>query len=357
MPWTEYHGLDAMDLNRPKKLLLIRLDRIGDLALTMPVDSAFAQDQVHWWIPQGLSFLANHAIPKRTAFEINRHVNFVKFIKLLLVLRNHKYDAAILFHGPWWISLLLWLARIPLRGGVKSQWHSLLFLNRAIRQKRSRAEYSELEYSFQLVEKVFKFANLKREHFTLAGEQGPGRNELLARFQLQEKKYFVIHPGMGGSALNWPTEYYAELIQNLVTQNTIVITGTKSDELYLDPLRLKISKLSNVVWLDQKLNGAELLTVLGNAIAVVAPSTGVIHLAAATGTLAVGIYSPVRVQHPRRWGPKGGSVKIFLPEVECPGEFSCLGSSCFQYDCMKKITPHMLAAELKTKQNQLNGSP
>jgi ADP-heptose:LPS heptosyltransferase len=45
-------------------------------------------------------------------------------------------------------------------------------------------------------------------------------------------------------------------------------------------------------------------------------------LAASLGTPAVGIYSPRKVEHPRRWGPRGPRVAYVLPPVQDGEDFS-----------------------------------
>jgi len=67
-----------------------------------------------------------------------------------------------------------------------------------------------------------------------------------------------------------------------------------------------------VRWLVSELTTAELLDVLAQAKSVVAPSTGVLHLAASLGTPALGLYSPRIVEHPRRWAPKAS-----MPPTSC----------------------------------------
>ncbi len=335
-----------------RRILLIRMDRIGDLILTLPVDRFAGEADVTWWITTGLGFIARAARPPRRFKELPRRIGVSEFFRLLLETRRQKFDAAVVFHAPWWVSLLLWLARIPVRGGVKSQWHSYLFLNQAIRQKRSRAETSELEYNFGLVEKIFGHGNdrLKRKPLSLGPTNDDEVRRVLERHGLNRGEYFVVHPGMGGSALNWPIEYYAAVIQSLSTKAPVVITGTAADEPYLTPLRQTLASFEGahpVVWLDQKLNGTELIAVLSGARAILAPSTGVLHIAASTGRPTYGIFSPVRVQHPLRWGPQGAATKVFLPEVQaCPGEMNCLGETCARYDCMKTLAPETVSSEL-----------
>jgi ADP-heptose:LPS heptosyltransferase len=323
----------------PQRVLFVRLDRIGDLVLTLPVDQSLENIKSSWWIPKGLGFVAACASPVRNAQEVDRAIDFRTFMKYFIELRRERFDAAVVFHAPWWVSLLLWLARIPIRGGVKSQWHSFLFLNRAVRQKRSRAEVSELEYNYRLLERVLgkTEGSLQRGSLQLVGLDGEKRQALLEAHGLKAFEYSIVHPGMGGSALNWPTDHYLALIRALAQNEKVAITGTRADEAYLAPLRAALKDDREVVWLDNRLSGPELITALANARTITAPSTGVLHLAASTGRPTLGIFSPVRVQQPRRWGPQGMRTETLAPQVECPGALSCIGPSCAEHDCMRKI--------------------
>ncbi|MEK7357328.1 MAG: glycosyltransferase family 9 protein [Bdellovibrionota bacterium] len=259
-----------------------------------------------------------------------------EFLRLLSLVRAQAYDSAVVFHAPWWVGLLLFLARIPLRIGVQSQWHSFLFFNRGVRQKRSRADKSELEFNYRLVEEGLGLAegSLARRTLTLdAGDLDP-----LSKHGLRKGEYTVVHPGMGGSARNWPVELYADFARAQLKTGTVVVTGTASDGIYVRPLRELLASEKNVVWLDEKLDGLELISVLGNAKLVFAPSTGVLHLAASTGIPTLGLFSPVRVQRAVRWGPQGPRTATLTPLVECPGELRCLGEACPHWDCMPRVT-------------------
>lgn len=323
-------------------MLFIRMDRIGDLVLSLAADSVFAADSsggaVDWWIAPNTGFIADHSVPRRRVREMKMKVTYAEFKQLLRELKTRNYKTAVVFHAPWWVSVLLWLARIPNRVGVKSQWHTFLFLNKGVRQKRSLAEKNEYEYNLQLVEEGLSLSagEISRDPLHLAVDP-QWQNETLADHGLTAGKYSVVHPGMGGSARNWPTSHYISWIQEAAKNETIVITGTASDEPALEPIRQALSGNNKIIWLDRKLSGPMLLHVLHGARVVLAPSTGVAHLAASLGRKVIGIYSPVRVQHPVRWGPQGASVHILVPDVECPGKKACLGSQCPQYDCMNRI--------------------
>lgn len=317
-----------------KKAFMIRLDRMGDLILTLPCDQLVNnQYEVHWLIPEGLDFVVSSSAPKRTFATFSSKRSWAQFKKLWKLTRDLQPDVSVSFHVPWWVNFTLWLARVKVRGGVLSQWHSYLFLNRGLRQKRSQVEFHEMEYNYQLTEHVFglKINREKWTHLKLEENQ----NESL-QFDVNQK-YFVVHPGMGGSALNWPSESYATLIDRLSEQATVVITGTHSDESYLIPLKMLLKNNHKVVWLDKQLNGYQLLKLLKNANANIAPSTGVLHLSASLGVPSIGIFSPIKVHHENRWGPRGNNTATFTPKVECPAHFECVGQDCKYFSCMSKM--------------------
>lgn len=296
----------------------IRIDRMGDLVLTLPVDEG--SPDIHWFIPKGLGFLLNMSIPERKHTEFNREFSWPEFKRMVQVLRELKPQRVVIFHAPTWVYFAVRLAGVPERFGRLSQWYSFLLLNKGLRQSRSLGEKHETEYNWELL----------REERPL-----PAPLKLTARsakpLNFPSKMYFVIHPGMGGSALNWPAENYIGLIQTLTKKSPVVITGTADDESYLKPLRDALKNKSHVLWLDGKLDSAELMLVLKDAKAVIAPSTGVVHLAASLGAPTIGLYSPIAAERSKRWGPRGDKVKILDASEASPIE-----------DSMKTISVEMV---------------
>lgn len=301
-----------------KKVLLIRLDKIGDLISTMCVDQAsFMKDyQVRWVIAKGLSFVPEHAEPKRAYLELSKNKEDVsESLKTLRAfIREYQADIAVSFQAPWWVNFALWIERVPVRAGVLSQWHSFLFLNKGLRQKRSRAIKHEADYNLDLLKHA---CGVNSSELTpILKLKAPMNPELLAAHKLSEKNYVVVHPGMAGSALNWPIPHYIELIEKLAPDTQVVLTGTPADEPWLTEIKAIFKDHPQFLNLQNKLKASELFTVLQSAKAVVVPSTGVAHMAASLGTPVIGLYSPLRVQHPRRWAARGEKIHIFVPKAE-----------------------------------------
>jgi heptosyltransferase I len=298
-----------------KKNLLIRMDKIGDLILTLPVDQIFdSGDETVWFITQGLEFFPQNASPKRQFVSFKKEFSWSEFRRMRSEIKKIKPDRAVVFHAPWWVALALWSTCVPLRVGVRSKWHSFLFFNKSLRQKRSRAEKHEAHYSLELVKSALNQDSSNPSDFKnltpLNLSSGLPTAEL-NRWDLSEKSYVVVHPGMAGSALNWPVSKYIEFIRDFSKNCPVVVTSGPNDQKYVDPIKRELPHIKILEGLSLK----ELMLVLEKSKGVLAPSTGVLHLAASAGVPALGIYSPVGVERAVRWGPRGLHVDTLTPET------------------------------------------
>ncbi len=293
--------------------IFIRLDKIGDLISTLPCDeiAELKNFNITWMISAGLQFIPAHSVPPRHSIELNKSKSWKSFWLLLNLLKKTKPNLVISFQAPWWVSLAMWLSGTPKRVGRLSQWHSFLFFNYGLRQQRSQSLKHEAEYNAELVYHAFGMSKSSCPSLVMKADIHP---QLFTRFQLEEKKYFIIHPGMAGSALNWQIQNYLQLIENLLNEGHIVaVTGTAGDEVWLKEIKEKFKSHKNFRNLQNQLNPSELLTILSEARTVFAPSTGVLHLAAALGVPTVGVYSQVLSQKSVRWRARGQQVKILEP--------------------------------------------
>ena len=296
-----------------KKVLLIRLDKIGDLICTLPADQILDESRydVTWAVQKGLGAVVDLGEKKRRYIELDKSNPSEARSLLSAFLKQNSFDYAISFQCPWWVNFELFKARIATRAGVLSQWHSFLFLNAALRQKRSQALKHELEYNLDIVRATFSLRQNKE--YIFFNIPRPSSSPILEKFKLKSSNYIVVHPGMMGSALNWSQSQYIEKIDELLKSGkNIVITGTPGDDPYLTDIKRKFLDHPQVSWLQSKLNLQELVQVLANAEYVIVPSTGVAHIGASVGASVKAIFSPVRVQSPTRWAPRGPNVEIWM---------------------------------------------
>lgn len=124
----------------------------------------------------------------------------------------------------------------------------------------------------------------------------------------ESKVNVVLHPKSQGSAREWGTDNFMQLA-NTLDENKfqIFFTGTEKEGLLF---REKIPVKQNVIDLTGKMSLAELIAFISQSQALVAASTGPLHLAGLTGIKAIGLFSQKKPTHAGRWRPLGINVKI-----------------------------------------------
>lgn len=306
--------------SQTKNLLLIRVDKIGDLVLTLNVDQAIPPHEftTSWVVEENLKWVVDSSMPARNALAVERKFKWRQFFKFIGFLRRLRPEIVVIFYAPTWILFACWIMRVPKRVGRTSRFWSFFLLNRGVRQKRSKSEMHESSYNLALVQEALGYpiidpGPLKMQ--PLKSALGTSLPELESLID-SKSKFVVVHPGMAGSALNWPTDHYLQLCKILCENHKVVLTGTESDAQVLSRVQEFLDeeiREGKVLDFSSKLTGYELVQLLAAARAVVAPSTGVVHIAASLGVPTIGLYSPVLEHLARRWGPKGPKVIVFEP--------------------------------------------
>ncbi|MEE8549974.1 MAG: glycosyltransferase family 9 protein, partial [Gemmatimonadota bacterium] len=93
----------------------------------------------------------------------------------------------------------------------------------------------------------------------------------------------------------------------------------------------------------------DLISFVSRADALIAASTGPLHLAAALGREAIGLYSPKRPRHPDRWAPVGKHAHALVFDENC--EKCREGMDCA---CIEDIPPSAVYEILKPLADRLS---
>lgn len=316
------------------KILINRTDAIGDTLLSIPLGRL-----IKYFHPEAKLGLI---VSPRSAklIELCEGIDQV-FTLETKVNRSQKWQQCksffeefspdYYFHmgGDFTPSAYAYFKRVPFRGGLVSKIPSFLFLNRGVRQSRSQVLKHESEYNMDLAAPMGIFWNqeLKQQH---SDELAPVfkmdktlQEEIRKdRFHYEGRKLIFIHPGMSGHTLNWPNECYGQLA-NLLDQefgdsHKIIISFTPGDLRYVEGMKAAMNKhtLENAIFFDGSQKGlVDFTYALSLADLFIGPSTGTTHMANALGLKQVALYSPIKVQSVKRWGPfyRNQKVVVFSP--------------------------------------------
>jgi ADP-heptose:LPS heptosyltransferase len=326
---------------------------LGDLILTTPAISAVRKKIPDSYIGLMVSDYAaplvrNH--PEKNGVHVlvrnGAHKGLLGWKRLVAEIKKGNWDAAVLFNNDFFVASALKAAGVKTRIGLKSRVYSPFLYTDPIRQKRSQVKKHEADYGLELLRPIG--IDAKTNEFSTKVEVSDefiskARKFLESKRLSLDKKIVVIHPGMGGSALNWPELYWVELVNSLLKSGLQILITLKGEEekILVDKILSEVHEREKVIlYQDKSLN--EVMGLFALTDFLVAPSTGPLHLAVALGVKVIGIYPPIRVQSVLRWGPylngEQQKLSVAYPEVDCPEVFDCQGSSCKYFNCMESVS-------------------
>lgn len=326
-------------MNSPKKILIVRTDRIGDVVLTLPLAKYLKQKYPECRI----TFLVRDytkAIPQSNKYideTIILPVNHKKLLwrELYSLIKVREFDTAILVFPRFNITLALFLAGIKKRIGSGYRWYSFLLTDK-IYEHRKRGDKHELEYNLNLL-KPLGIENIDKESVSfdiqITGKSEQSVKKIFDEYHIPtDKKLIIIHPGSGGSSIDLPISKFIQLTKRLAHELdcSIAITGSKSEQ----ETCKKFMNGENTYNLAGRLSLEELMALINKSELLIANSTGPIHIAAALNKNVVGFYPKVKECSVERWGPYTNNKIIFSPTIDCN---NCTREQCEKLDCMNSI--------------------
>ena len=307
--------------NIAKTIIISRTDSLGDVVLTLPMAGAIKRQNPDTRIIF-LGSTYSKSIAETSEF-IDEFVNFDDISKKtvkeqIAFFKTLKADAIIHVFPNQEIARLAKKSGIPIRIGTSHRIFHFSTCNRLLNLGRKNAELHEAQLNLKLLTPLY----IKHDYnlneipelygFTNYCELDDKLKKLLSG----KRKNIILHPKSKGSAREWGLNNFSKLI-DLIPANDfkIFITGTKDEgDLMSDFLKKHENK---IIDLTGRLSLDELISFISKADALVATSTGPLHIAAAAGIKAIGIYAPMRPIHPGRWKPLGKNADYLVLNKEC----------------------------------------
>ncbi len=329
------------------KILVTRTDRLGDLVLTLPVFEALKTAcpawEIHAMVAPGAVPLVENDPHLARVWTWRDDLSAAEAGALSGEVAAEGFTAAVMIQYRRELAKMLREAGIARRYGPWSKWSSWIHLNRGQRQNRSGGGHHEMEFNLQLAERL-----LRDEGHTASNPLGPrlylnaAQQQLARDFRAEygAEKLVFLHPGSGGSALDWEPERFATVANVLAAEagRKVFITGAGPDAGIVADVVMHLQPTVTVL-LD-KFVLRDFLAVLAAADLFIGPSTGPLHLAAALGVPTLGLYPPVRTMHPDRWGPRSfvnPAPRNLMPELDCPARRLCRLERCEHYNCLNEL--------------------
>lgn len=239
------------------------------------------------------------------------------------------------------IALLAKKAGIPLRVGTTNRLFHWWLCNKLVPLSRKNSDLHEAQLNFKLLDvlKIETAIPLQKVAGYYGFSQAPVLDPAFRQLIHPGKFNLILHPKSKGSAREWGLSNFRQLAGLLpADQYQIFISGTAEDGKAMEELL----KDTTAVDLTGRLPLAQFIAFISACDGLVAASTGPLHIAAALGKRAVGLFAPMRPIHPGRWAPLGPRASFLVKDEQCA---ACKkGHACH---CIREILPERVAEELK----------
>src|SRR2546421_8596424 len=351
----------------PKRILVIRLDLIGDLVLSLTVVRAlkrtYPEAQIDLLATPASARVALHDPNLSEIITYDPNIwrrpkalvqlkNWREARKLARRMRSRHYDLAISVYASWAAVLAVLSGakrRVgygpegfpgfmtdPVPGGIPGRWRHYAPVDNK----------HEVDYCLQLAQAAgATLTPADRIPRLYVDEQTRLAVEQLLRQEGVEsaqsgKPLIVCHINSNnGQSKRWPLPYWATLIDRLVRQEGahVVLTGAPGDLPQIEAVTKRMRE--HAINLAGKTSLTQLAALLQQADLLISGDSGPLHMGVACGTPIIGIYGPT---NPLLGGPVSPDATVLRRGIWCSPCYNAKEpADCPFYtsQCMKNITP------------------
>lgn len=309
-------------MREPRKILLVRTDRIGELLLTTPafcsVRESFPGAEITLVVRPSSSPVVegNPCIDSIVKLDPDSGLDsLAKRLRFIRFLGGSGFDMAIIFNPNKFFNIAAFLAGIPVRVGYDRKLGFLL--TNAIKDRKYLCEKHEVEYNLDLVRAAGAGKLSRKLYFPLAETDERAAERILQQNGIAGSSFIAVHPGTSNPDKLWPAERFALVCDKMIDASGVkaVLVGGQEERRIADEVKAKMH--NTAIDLTGRMSLKEFGAFLKRASLLLSCDSGPVHLASAVGTPVVALFGEARPGgSSKRWGPYGpGSIVVGKPEV------------------------------------------
>ncbi|GER82176.1 heptosyltransferase II [Thermogemmatispora aurantia] len=361
---------------RPRRILVIRLDLIGDLVLSLTLVHALKRTYPEAEIdllampstapiagadPDLAQIITYDPNIWRRPQALVRGRNWREAAALLSRLRTRHYDLAVSVFGPW-AALLSLLSGARRRVGFAGEGYAGFMTDPVPgRHWQPGDRRHEVDYCLELA-RAAGVSLQPEDRFPRLHVDPEARLEverLLKRLDpaidlddeqehvagSRARPLVVCHVAShNGYAKRWPIPYWARLLTGLAreAQAHLVLTGARGDLPLILAILQRLEGSTSVLNLAGQTNLPQLAALMQMADLVISGDSGPMHIAAATGTPLIAIHGPT---DPALSGPVSPQATIVRSGIWCSPCYDARSPADCRFhtvQCMKEVSPEQV---------------
>jgi heptosyltransferase-3 len=285
------------------KILIIRIDRLGDFVLSLPVI-----DNLRMQYPQArIDVLVKPALQEFAGLmkHISRVLVLEDMISTMRVVRNEGYDIVIDMLCDWRLksAVLAAASAAPVCIGFKGGWRELFF---SLSVDSAKGAQDMVSLHLALVAAL--------------GVPVSVREPLIDRVceRQTDPMVIAIHPGGYFPSQRWSPGCFSELAQRILSlyKVELVLIGGPEDKVLVENIFSGIEdRRVKTVYPGMK----EFVSLLSKSSLLICNNSGPLHVAAALGVPSVSMMGPT---DPARFWPKGKQAAVIRKETGLMGSIT-----------------------------------
>jgi heptosyltransferase-3 len=297
-----------------EKILLVRHDALGDALVSLPTACALRDHFPEAEVDVLAGGRGEWAF-RRAGYPVLRDPG--DFGGTVALLREYKPRVVVVAGPGGRIPLAAWAVRVPVRIGYAHRLWGFCY-NRPLFGSRRRSGAHEAALTLALLRPLgIRARRIDPPRLTPPSEAVDDIATTLKNMGIGGK-YAVLHPGSGGSAVEWPADNYRELAGPLLAQGYgVVVSGGEAERAAAEGIIAGLdgpcANLAGSTDLDL------LAALIAGAALFVSSSTGPMHLAAALGVRQVALFSKKPPINPARWRPLNPRALVLTPTAPDDG--------------------------------------
>jgi ADP-heptose:LPS heptosyltransferase len=285
----------------PREVLVLRLDRIGDVIMSLPalfalraaLPAARIRLAVGRWSEDVARLAPVDEVLVWSAPWVGRRSEGAGGLGQIVAharsLRRAPIDLGLDLQGDLRAGALLWLSGARRRVGYANTGGAWLLTDVVDLDET----VSWVEQNHRAVDAALGRAGERAGFTPLPDDLCARGREILARLGLGDRRPLVgIHPSGGRRVKQWDPERWAQVASRLAAEQkaTIVVTGSAADASLARIVARGLGE--SAVDLTGRLSVAETMALISALDLLLSPDTGPMHMACAAGTPSVAVFGP-----------------------------------------------------------------
>ncbi len=360
--FTKTYSKDDLSTSSLKNILVIRLDRIGDMVITTPIFRALKEN-----LPDVQVTVLTNPVNKNIVINNpfidcilvydreNKHKSLNSRLAFFRSIRERKFDLVIDPYLDYELktSFITRFVGNKFRLGFEFAGRGIFYNIRSNPNvfPVSTEKKHMIDYDLDLLTYIGVETEKRQPEIFLSSDEKEKAYNLLKKAGVNpEDRVIGIHPGGHYESQRWPIKEFATISDYLITNygiKVIIFAGREEKPLVS---AFKNCAVKTPIFFED-LSLREFVATLSHCNLLLCNNSGPLHIAT---TLNIPTVSTMGPTIPYHWWPRGENHIVLRKDLDCS---PCKKGICETHECMKLITTNDFIAAIERQIRVLNILP